>query len=133
MIISLSMRTLNSNLILLILVLHLAVETLLNSFKFQSDSINTYIIFWYSGRPFSSLNSNLILLIPFLSCYFSSLSTSFKFQSDSINTFQCQFLKHCFMPFKFQSDSINTRSDVCRRTGYRTLNSNLILLILICR
>ena len=144
-------------------------------FKFQSDSINTWIyhwssdvttlnalnynlillirfLFWFLRSVFCPLNSNLILLIrgrsgvhlwqihsfkfqsdsintPAPSIVDSSISL-FKFQSDSINTTRMSLAMYFFSSFKFQSDSINTGLRPERHQQiYRTLNSNLILLI----
>ena len=55
------------------------------SFKFQSDSINTFSIPHLNPFDFLALNSNLILLILALATLL-ILATYFKFQSDSINT-----------------------------------------------
>ena len=57
----------------------------METFKFQSDSINTKVP--ELGMPEQvSLNSNLILLIPFDDIANRVKRNSFKFQSDSINT-----------------------------------------------
>ena len=98
---------LNSNLILLIPPLHLSLIV-----------------------PYLSLNSNLILLIQGAGRPGRSLVWSFKFQSDSINTTRISLAMYFFSSFKFQSDSINTGLRPERHQQiYRTLNSNLILLI----
>ena len=55
--------SLNSNLILLILIMCLLAHSSLICFKFQSDSINTPELF-VPVSFLSALNSNLILLIP---------------------------------------------------------------------
>ena len=101
------MQTLNSNLILLILLFFSSHIAAISRFKFQSDSINTWTeeekpvyedIFKFQSdsintdiqaiqlnAPFA-LNSNLILLI--LNSNFIAYTSYaiFKFQSDSINT-----------------------------------------------
>ena len=56
----------------------------------------------------------------------------FKFQSDSINTQAEKRNVHRQEGFKFQSDSINTSARITTMLPTRsTLNSNLILLILL--
>ena len=55
----------------------------------------------------------------------------FKFQSDSINTDVSPSSNRALHHFKFQSDSINTCHHFQSRDILATLNSNLILLILI--
>ena len=55
-------HALNSNLILLILEQRLTIESV-NGFKFQSDSINTWLHATRKRHEYT-LNSNLILLIP---------------------------------------------------------------------
>ena len=79
-----------------------------------------------------TLNSNLILLILKPKANAKPVTVGFKFQSDSINT----SVRHAAltMPtsFKFQSDSINTSSSSPWKSNFEeTLNSNLILLILL--
>ena len=104
------------------------------NFKFQSDSINTHSPTCFTHVCFT-LNSNLILLIRRLlrsaCCYIKT----FKFQSDSINTeagpAEIQLRR---VHFKFQSDSINTGISIGAGLWSQSpLNSNLILLILIYR
>ena len=98
---------LNSNLILLIQGAGRPGRSLVWSFKFQSDSINTIFDGIYN------VSKNV-----------------FKFQSDSINTTRISLAMYFFSSFKFQSDSINTGLRPERHQQiYRTLNSNLILLI----
>ena len=58
---------LNSNLILLILKLLCLAGKMNNSFKFQSDSINTNRSMHIRAMSSSPLNSNLILLIRMVS------------------------------------------------------------------
>ena len=122
------------------------------NFKFQSDSINT-MGFRARNPVVLSLNSNLILLIRILDILNICTHLVFKFQSDSINTeegchllagvggfkFQSDSINTFIIPpwnligddFKFQSDSINTISSMEEeRRSKKTLNSNLILLIL---
>ena len=79
-----SSSTLNSNLILLIPLVG-RVDRWFIHFKFQSDSINTFV-----EREHVTDDS------------------IFKFQSDSINTDRAYELGADFVHFKFQSDSINT-------------------------
>ena len=59
------------------------------------------------------------------------INTDFKFQSDSINTSYVYDIGSQSYSFKFQSDSINTLVIQAADVVLHTLNSNLILLILI--
>ena len=77
-----------------------------------------------------TLNSNLILLILFQCQFLKHCFVPFKFQSDSINTGSSGDSAKIGSSFKFQSDSINTMFAMTYRQSYPTLNSNLILLIL---
>ena len=101
-------QSLNSNLILLI----------------QKTATNTPPCFF-------ALNSNLILLIPEWPEIEICVDATFKFQSDSINTDMDEKRYYTTVSFKFQSDSINTEVNGNKGITYRSLNSNLILLILI--
>ena len=98
-------RSLNSNLILLIL----------NRREKEAVSL-------------LPLNSNLILLIP-QQLYHLRTFNDFKFQSDSINTVTKTFGIDLQAFFKFQSDSINTEKCKEILSDVVPLNSNLILLI----
>ena len=121
--------TLNSNLILLIPGDRRRTWAGTN-FKFQSDSINTE-----EGEADDEqqdpLNSNLILLIPMAGNIHEQVYECFKFQSDSINTYQKKRKIIKRYTFKFQSDSINTSINREYSVDGYSLNSNLILLILI--
>ena len=55
----------------------------------------------------------------------------FKFQSDSINTSKSRPWRIASLSFKFQSDSINTTDMSKTFKQKESLNSNLILLILL--
>ena len=101
-----------------------------NTFKFQSDSINTnnFRNILEQSRNFKfqsdSINTEE-------GCHLLAGVGGFKFQSDSINTFIIPPWNLIGDDFKFQSDSINTISSMEEeRRSKKTLNSNLILLIL---
>ena len=98
---------LNSNLILLIQGAGRPGRSLVWSFKFQSDSINTIFdgIYNVSKNVFKFQSDSINTTRMSLAMYFFS---SFKFQSDSINTvYQYEEVRGSDN-FKFQSDSINT-------------------------
>ena len=103
-----ALRTLNSNLILLIPFRPQLPRRITNSFKFQSDSINT----------------------GFADGLYTDAGTSFKFQSDSINTGAGAEAKSSFV-MPLNSNLILLIRDNLKKVKavLEALNSNLILLI----
>ena len=100
-------------------------------FKFQSDSINPFLTSKRKPVANQPLNSNLILLIRPAEDDWTVGRSNFKFQSDSINPDPCEKGEYRIISFKFQSDSINPLFRRKCKHCNKSLNSNLILLILI--
>ena len=145
------LRTLNSNLILLIRPHHSQVTLHLLHFKFQSDSINTnsakasldnLLTFKFQSDSINTATRSGVIknASAFFKFQSDSINTGygsgtdvdeirFKFQSDSINTCLISVIGFFQISFKFQSDSINTLMKLQFQYPHRPLNSNLILLI----
>ena len=99
--------SLNSNLILLIQGAGRPGRSLVWSFKFQSDSINTIFDGIYNvSKNVFKFQSDSINTITDARRLCEVIN--FKFQSDSINTMINAKLDQMSQDFKFQSDSINT-------------------------
>ena len=108
--------------------MHLLFRLSAICFKFQSDSINTFIAV-VSTSTAVALNSNLILLILMSEKEKEIIETSLNSNLILLIHLATRHQKKTRIHFKFQSDSINTLEASSVNIFLCPLNSNLILLI----